>query len=639
MDAKSHILNYYPEPFINIISTEMRKYTENYLTDLGLGKFLDPHFYSKNFFKNQTKDITIDVNANAANTTMVQYLAEFSKAHLFLNNLYLLFKALRKKHKSEKQIQKVFEHIFNGDIYIHDKHHFGQVPYCYAYDCMDWVIEGIPKLISPSLDSDPAKHFDSFLQHTENLVIFFSNSQSGAVAFPNLFPVLAWFIKKDRESGYLKDDWKQKVKQRLQSFIFNLNQNTRVGNQSPFSNLSYLDKVFMDKLFKNIVFPDGSKYDINATIELQDMFMECMKENYNKKPFTFPVMTGAVAVDNSDEENIKVLDEEMFDKMIEHDLHRGAFNWLFSPPNQFSSCCRLKNDLTIYKTNSFGSSGVKIGSIGVCTLVLPNIALNGSNIDEVTRIACEIMEIKRELLQNRIDQGKLPLYSLGWINLATQYSTIGITGLKEFAELSFDFDFYSEECEKVIKIFLNDINEITKEYSKIGEQFNVELVPAENVGVKMAKLSRIRGLHKYPLFSNQIIPHDTTMDMFDRIKYYSKYESYFSGGCIWHINQDTHLDSKKILKQLLTHIYKSGASFVARNEVVGICEKHHVIPGINPNSKQEPKCPKCGSNFIDFRDRIVGYQVSISNFSEVRKKHDWEKRYRYNFKEGLDENK
>jgi ribonucleoside-triphosphate reductase (formate) len=626
---KEPILSYYPEDFQKIISNEMNKYSVEYLSLLGLGKWLDPHYYSKNFFNKENPEITIDINANAANNTMQNYLAEFNKAHLFLNNLYLIYKELKKKiNQTDISIEKVFENIFNGNLYIHDKHHFGQLPYCYAYDCMDWVISGIPKDISKAAISKPAKHFDSFLQHTENLIIYFSNSSSGAVALPNLFPVLDWYIRNDLKNGYLKkSNYIKKIKQRLQSFIFNLNQATRVSNQSPFTNLSFLDKIFMKKLFKDITFPDGTTYNEDSTIKLQELFMEVFEEVYTDCPMTFPVMTAAVA---KDEKN-NILDTETFKKILKINMHRGVFNWLVSLPNSFSSCCRLKNELEDenYITNSFGSGGVKIGSLGVVTLVLPNIFLNKSSIEEVTLVAKTLLRIKRALLQKRINQKKLPLYTLGWVRLQTQYQTIGVTGLNEYIDLN-KKSIKSEAGIDLAKQVLDAITLIKKQDNIHSDMFNIEYVPAENAGVKMAELTKSRGLHNYNIFSNQIVPHDINMDIFNRIDIYGKIDGYFSGGNIFHANLDTLIKSAEKWMDLILYISQSGVTYFSFNILNGVCEEGHHNFGIKLT--EEPKCKKCGKKIVEYYDRIVGYQAALSSFSEARLLHDYYKRFKYNAK-------
>jgi ribonucleoside-triphosphate reductase (formate) len=628
------LLKYYPKEFADLMNKIFSKYNNKYLTTLGLGDWLNPHFYSKNFFKRENPDVTIDVNANASNNTMQNYLSEFGKAHVFLNNLYLIYKTVERgsclNNKKKGYINKIFKHIFNGDIYIHDKHHFGQLPYCYAYDCIDWVINGIPKEISPTAISKPAKHFDSFLQHTENLIIYFSNSSSGAAALPNLFPVLDWYIRNDLKSGYLNiENYKEKVKQRLQSFIFNLNQSTRNSLQSPFSNLSFLDKVFMKKLFKDIVFPDMTTYNEDTTMELQELFMEVLEENYRKVPMTFPVMTAALA---KDEKN-NILDEETFEKMLKIDLNRGVFNWLVSTPNKYSSCCRLSNDLESeeFVTNSFGSGGVKIGSLGVATLVLPNIALNNSNLDSVVEIAKDLLRIKRHLLEKRIKQGKLPLYTINWMRLKTQYQTVGITGLNEFLEIKFGKNILNKCSRENAKNTLENIKKIVKSNNSKNDMFNIEYVPAENAGVKMAELTKIKGLHNYNLFSNQIIPHEYNLDLYERMEIYSECSTIFSGGNILHINCDTHLTDINILRKLIKKAVEFNVDYFARNEINGTCENGHNISGIKITGN-EPKCPICEGKFIEYRDRIVGYQVALTSFSQVRLLHDFNKRYRHKIK-------
>lgn len=99
--------------------------------------------------------------------------------------------------------------------------------------------------------------------------------------------------------------------------------------------------------------------------------------------------------------------------------------------------CRLrsdKNNQYLGYVNSFGSGGTQIGSFGVVTINLPQIALKSKgNIDrffdllnENIEYATKINHTKRYILKKRIEKHALPLYDYGFMNLSRQYSTIGM---------------------------------------------------------------------------------------------------------------------------------------------------------------------------------------------------------------------
>ena len=99
--------------------------------------------------------------------------------------------------------------------------------------------------------------------------------------------------------------------------------------------------------------------------------------------------------------------------------------------------CRLrsdKNNKYLGYVNSFGSGGTQIGSFGVVTLNLPQIAIKSKgNIDkffelleENAEYATKINHTKRYILEKRISKQALPLYDYGFMNLSRQYSTVGM---------------------------------------------------------------------------------------------------------------------------------------------------------------------------------------------------------------------
>jgi len=102
-----------------------------------------------------------------------------------------------------------------GDFHIHDLGTLG--PYCVGWDLADLLQVGF-KGVRGKVESKPA------------------GEAAGAQAFSNLDTLLAPFIAYD-ELSY------RQVKQALQEFIFNLNVPTRVGFQTPFSNITLDLKV------------------------------------------------------------------------------------------------------------------------------------------------------------------------------------------------------------------------------------------------------------------------------------------------------------------------------------------------------------------------------------------------------------
>jgi len=116
----------------------------------------------------------------------------------------------------------------DGDIHIHD---LGLLaPYCCGWDLKDLLIKGFGG-VSEKIQSKPAKHFRSALGQIVNFFYTMQGEAAGAQAFANFDTYLAPFIRYDKLSY-------KEVKQGLQEFMFNINVPTRVGFQTPFTNIT-----------------------------------------------------------------------------------------------------------------------------------------------------------------------------------------------------------------------------------------------------------------------------------------------------------------------------------------------------------------------------------------------------------------
>jgi ribonucleoside-triphosphate reductase len=116
----------------------------------------------------------------------------------------------------------------NGDFHIHD---LGLLaPYCCGWDLKDLLVRGF-KGVNEKVQSHPPKHFRSALGQVVNFFYTMQGEAAGAQAFANFDTYLAPFIRYDQLTF-------AEVKQGLQEFMFNINVPTRVGFQTPFTNVT-----------------------------------------------------------------------------------------------------------------------------------------------------------------------------------------------------------------------------------------------------------------------------------------------------------------------------------------------------------------------------------------------------------------
>lgn len=295
--------------------------------------------------------------------------------------------------------------------------------------------------------------------------------------------------------------------------------------------------------------------------------------------------------------------------------------------------CRLRSEQKSEYFNSFGSGSSKIGSLGVCSINLPRIAIK-SNGDEnkffemlayFVGVAAKVNNAKRHIIQKRINNGNEPLYTLGFMDISKQYSTFGVNGFHEMLQV-LGYDILTDEGSdfgvKVIKFINNENKKYEKQYNA---PHNTEQVPAENMSIKMVEKDRIMGYDLgCDLYSNQFIPLITNADMLDRIRLQGKFDKHFSGGAICHLNVDTRIDDIEQIKSLIRICVKMGVVYFAINYVLQQCEDGHMTVG------NREICPICGKNIENTYTRPVGFLTNVKNWHVVRREKDFPNRQFYN---------
>ncbi|MDI3546550.1 MAG: hypothetical protein PWR10_202 [Halanaerobiales bacterium] len=116
----------------------------------------------------------------------------------------------------------------NGDLHIHDLSLLSV--YCCGWDLQDLLLNGFGG-VTTKVESKPPKHFRTALGQIVNFFYTLQGEAAGAQAFSNFDTYLSPFIYYDNLSY-------KEVKQAMQEFVFNMNVPTRVGFQTPFTNIT-----------------------------------------------------------------------------------------------------------------------------------------------------------------------------------------------------------------------------------------------------------------------------------------------------------------------------------------------------------------------------------------------------------------
>ena len=331
----------------------------------------------------------------------------------------------------------------DGDFHIHDLSLLSV--YCVGWDLYDLLIEGF-RGVTGKVESRPARHLRSALGQVVNFFYTLQGEAAGAQAFSNFDTLLAPFIRYDRLAY-------QDVKQALQEFIFNINVPTRVGFQTPFTNVTLDVNVPKHYADRHVIIggvPRKETYgEFQEELNLfNKAFLEVMAEGDAKgRVFTFPIPTYSITRD-FDWDN--PLMEGLWEMTAKYGVpyFSNFVNSDMSPEDARSMCCRLRIDnreLVKRGGGLFGSNPLT-GSIGVVTLNMPRLGyLSKSEEEFFERLeklmyhAKESLEIKRKVLETFTDRNLYPYtkyYLRGirermgsyWKN---HFSTIGLVGMNE----------------------------------------------------------------------------------------------------------------------------------------------------------------------------------------------------------------
>ncbi len=532
--------------------------------------------------------------------------------------------------------QEIREAYLNGDFHIHD---LGLLSvYCVGWDLFDLLTEGF-RGVSGKIESKPAKHFQSILGQVVNFFYTLQGESAGAQAFSNFDTLLAPFIRYDRLSY-------NDVKQALQGFIFNMNVPTRVGFQTPFTNIT-LD-LTVPGYYANQGVIIGGKMQNETYGDFQEemdifnrAFFEIMKEGDARgRVFTFPIPTYNITKSfDWDDKNIEGLWEitakygiPYFSNFINSDMN---------PEDARSMCCRLRIDNRVLEKRGgglFGSNPLT-GSIGVVTINMPRIGYLSKNEDEfMERLeklmikAKESLEIKRKILERFTEGGLYPytkFYLRGvkerfgeyWKN---HFSTIGLIGMNEACLNLFGENIGSEMGIKFVLKVLDFMRDKLLEFQEeTGNNYNLEATPAEGTSYRLAMADK----QKYPniicanekdykngaepFYTNSTqLPVNFTNDVFEALDLQDEIQTKYTGGTVLHIFAGERIENPNAIKVLVRKICeKYHLPYFTFTPTFSICPTHGYLTG------EHEKCPKCGA-ICEVYSRAVGYLRPVSQWNK-----------------------
>ena len=524
----------------------------------------------------------------------------------------------------------------SGDFHIHD---LGLLSvYCVGWDLQDVLANGF-RGVSGKVESKPARHFRTALGQLVNFFYTLQGEAAGAQAFSNIDTLLAPFIRYDNL------DYKM-VCQCLQEFVFNINVPTRVGFQTPFTNIT-LDLQPPTTLASQPVII-GGKVQKETYGEFQEemnifnkAFLEVMSQGDAKgRVFTFPIPTYNIGTDfNWDNPELDSLWEVTAKYGIPY--FANYVNSDMSPEDARSMCCRLRLDLRHLEKRGGGLFGANplTGSIGVVTINMPRLGYASKDksdflnqLDILMEKAKVSLETKRKVLEQFTDKNLYPYtryylrhikehYNQYWHN---HFSTIGLTGMNEACVHLLGKDIGTTEGAAFASEVLDHMRQrLLKFQTETGNMYNLEATPAEGTSYRLAKLD----MEKYPemksvqtdsnkadtktYYSNSTqLPVDYTNDIWQVLELQDELQTKYTGGTVLHIFLGEAAADPQSLKSFIRKVCKNyHLPYFTISPVFSICPEHGYLTG------QHPLCPTCQGK-TEVYARVVGYLRPVDQWNE-----------------------
>lgn len=588
--------------------------------------------------ENASTGSKFDSNANVEHKNIATLSGELHKRENILLNRKLLTNKIEELYGKDLALEYLRQ-LNSHEIYKHDETSIK--PYCVSISMYPFLNHGLKTIGG---HSNAPTHLQSFNGSFINLIFAVASQFAGAVASPEYLMYMDYFIRKDYGDDYFDNFDKvvdmstrartieKVIEDSFQQVVYSINQPAAARDfQSVFWNIGYFDKYYFESMFDTFRFPDGSKPQWNSLDWLQRKFMTWFNKERTKTVLTFPVETMALLIENGDAKDSEYGD--LTAKMYSEG--HSFFTYMSESADSLSSCCRLRNEITSNDFSfSLGAGGVATGSKSVITMninrLVQDAVNNGINISDAVRE--QTLKIHKyqtafnEIMKENFESGLLPVYDAGYIFLEKQYLTIGINGMVESAEFNGIEISANREYQEYIDMILKPIYEENLKAKLNSDElmFNTEFVPAENLGVKHANWDREDGYFVPRDIYNSYfyVVEDETISIIDKIKLHGKDSiQYLDGGSAGHFNLEEHLTEDQY-RQLLRISAQEGCNYLTFNIPNTVCNECG-----NIDKNKLSKCPKCGSENLDYLTRIIGYLKRVSSFSKSRQVEEGERFY------------
>ena len=606
---------------------------------------LDGEELVSNYLQSNDWRVKENSNMNYSLQGLNFYLASSIAAHYWLSRIY------------PPEVQQAHT---EGWLHLHD---LGMLSvYCCGWDLYDLLVRGFGG-VAVKTESAPPKHLRTALGQLVNFFYTMQGEAAGAVAVSNFDTLLAPFIYYDQLD-------ETAVYQAVQEFVFNLNVPTRVGFQTPFTNIT-MDLTPPSHLASQAVIIGGQMQERTYGEFQREMdllnraFAEVMLAgDAKKRVFTFPIPTYNLSKDFD------------WDSPVSEGIWRMAgrygisyfanfINSDMNPEDARSMCCRLRLDNRQLQKRLGGlfASAPLTGSVGVVTLNLARLGYLAATeaefqalIEKQMAIARTSLEIKRKTLENLTEQGLYPysshyldgVYQRSGSYWSNHFSTIGLIGMHEaclnLIEEGIDHPKGHELALRTLNFMLEIVGRFQEES---GNLYNLEATPAEGASYRLARADRrvypqilTSGTPTTPYYTNSSqLPVGHSDDLFAALQHQDDLQTTYTGGTVQHIFLGEEVTDWRQARLLVRRVAESfRLPYFTLTPTFSICPVHGYLPGeqrVCQKTHTAEEQAQYGEKVpCEVYSRVVGYIRPVQNWNDG-KRQEFNERAMFNLDKAL----